>query len=112
MVCIVRRTDFRFDMSLTPEDFQALALQCQLTLTDDELAQVQSGFEALHQGIAAVLAADTAAIEPLLHPQAQGRAPELVLHADRADPHIDRALNQRSAPEVVDGLFIVPRVIE
>jgi len=83
-----------------------------------ELARIEVGesdSEALRQqlnGILAMvdemLAVDTAGIEPMAHPQdaAQRMREDLVTESD------EHALFQEAAPQVEDGLYLVPRVIE
>ena len=83
-----------------------------------ELARIEVGesdSEALRQqlnGILAMvdemLAVDTAGIEPMAHPQdaAQRMREDLVTESD------EHALFQKAAPQVEDGLYLVPRVIE
>ena len=62
---------------------------------------------------------DTTGIEPLAHPVMAVRdavlsaqAGELRLRADIASEPNQREANQRSAPSVERGLFLVPKVIE
>lgn len=51
---------------------------------------------------------DIADLEPLYHPLEIHQA----LRADNADADIDRDSIQAQAPQVADGLFLVPKVIE
>jgi aspartyl-tRNA(Asn)/glutamyl-tRNA(Gln) amidotransferase subunit C len=62
--------------------------------------------------VEAMRAVDTAGVEPLAHPVAVVREVHLRLRDDVVAEPDQRALNQRSAPAVEDGLFLVPRVIE
>ena len=57
-------------------------------------------------------AVDTRGIEPLAHPVAAMQDIALRLRADIASEPNDREANQRSAPAVEHGLFLVPKVIE
>ena len=52
--------------------------------------------------------ADTDGVEPLDHPL-DGVQP---LRTDRVTEDVDRDRFQRMAPEVRDGLYLVPRVVE
>jgi aspartyl-tRNA(Asn)/glutamyl-tRNA(Gln) amidotransferase subunit C len=57
-------------------------------------------------------AVDTRGVEPLYTPLAALGAVALRLRDDTVTEIDDRAANQRSAPAVRDGLFLVPKVIE
>jgi len=57
-------------------------------------------------------AVDTQGIEPLAHPVAAMQDIALRLREDMASEPNNREANQRSAPAVEQGLFLVPRVIE
>ena len=57
-------------------------------------------------------AVDTTGVEPLTHPVAAIQEVALRLREDVASEPDDRAANQRSAPAVERGLFLVPKVIE
>ena len=72
------------------------------------LAQL-NGFFATVERMQAV---DTAGVEPLYTPLSAVQEVSLRLRDDVVTEHVDRAANQRSAPAVEDGLFLVPKVIE
>ena len=55
---------------------------------------------------------DTAGIEPLAHPLATVQNIALRLREDRVSEPNQRAANQRNAPALENGLFLVPKVIE
>ena len=55
---------------------------------------------------------DTTGIEPLAHPVAAFQDVQLRLREDEVTEPDQREANQRSAPAVERGLFLVPRVIE
>jgi aspartyl-tRNA(Asn)/glutamyl-tRNA(Gln) amidotransferase subunit C len=57
-------------------------------------------------------AVDTSGVEPLYTPLAAVQDVGLRLRDDEVTEADQRERNQRSAPEVQDGLFLVPRVIE
>ena len=57
-------------------------------------------------------AVDTSGVEPLTHPVAAIQAVALRLREDVASEPNQREANQRSAPAVERGLFLVPKVIE
>ena len=57
-------------------------------------------------------AVDTSGVEPLYTPLSAVQAVSLRLREDVVTEVDDRTANQRSAPAVEDGLFLVPKVIE
>jgi aspartyl-tRNA(Asn)/glutamyl-tRNA(Gln) amidotransferase subunit C len=57
-------------------------------------------------------AVDTTGIEPLAHPFATVQDVTLRLRDDQVSEPNQREANQRSAPAVENGLFLVPKVIE
>jgi aspartyl-tRNA(Asn)/glutamyl-tRNA(Gln) amidotransferase subunit C len=57
-------------------------------------------------------AVDTTGIEPLAHPTAVMGTVALRLRDDVVSEPNQREANQRSAPAVEQGLFLVPKVIE
>ena len=57
-------------------------------------------------------AVDTRGTLPLAHPMAAVQDIALRLRDDLVSELNDRAANQRNAPALEQGLFLVPRVIE
>ena len=53
-------------------------------------------------------AVDTRDVEPLSHPVAASQR----LRPDTVSENVDRAALQHGAPQVEDGMYVVPRVIE
>jgi aspartyl-tRNA(Asn)/glutamyl-tRNA(Gln) amidotransferase subunit C len=72
------------------------------------LGQINGFFDLVEQ----MRAVDTQGIEPLAHPVAAMQDIALRLRDDQASEPNNREANQRSAPAVERGLFLVPRVIE
>ena len=72
------------------------------------LGQINEFFDLVEQ----MRAVDTQGIEPLAHPVAAMQDIALRLRDDLASEPNNREANQRSAPAVERGLFLVPRVIE
>ena len=99
-------------MALTPQDIDRIAHLARLELSAPEqkrmLAQINGFFDIVEQ----MRAVDTAGIEPLPHPIAVIQDLALRLRNDVPSERIDREANQRSAPAVESGLYLVPRVIE
>ncbi len=99
-------------MSLTPQDASRIAHLARLELSPEEapamLAQLNEFFSIVEQ----MSAVDTTGVEPLYTPLSAIQAVELRLRDDVVTESNQRDENQRSAPAVEDGLFLVPKVIE
>jgi aspartyl-tRNA(Asn)/glutamyl-tRNA(Gln) amidotransferase subunit C len=99
-------------MSLSPRDIQRIANLARLELRADEsqrlLTQINGFFDIVEQ----MRAVDTQGIEPLAHPVDMMQAQSLRLREDLASEPDQREANQKSAPAVERGLFLVPKVIE
>ena len=99
-------------MSLSQSDIARIASLARLQLAPDEsermLGQI-NGFFGLVERMRAV---DTAGIAPLAHPVAAIEDIALRLRDDVVSEPNNREANQRSAPAVESGLFLVPKVIE
>lgn len=99
-------------MSLNAQDIARIANLARLELQPDEsermLAQI-NGFFAIVEKMRAV---DTAGVEPLTHPVAAIQEVALRLRDDVPSEPNQREENQKSAPAVERGLFLVPKVIE
>lgn len=99
-------------MSLHPQDISRIAQLARLELRPEEsermLTQI-NGFFAIVEKMRAV---DTSGVEPLTHPVATVENVQLRLRDDVASEPNAREANQRSAPAVEAGLFLVPKVIE
>jgi aspartyl-tRNA(Asn)/glutamyl-tRNA(Gln) amidotransferase subunit C len=99
-------------MSLTPSDIARIAHLARLDLPAQEsermLTQLNGFFDLVEQ----MRAVDTSGIEPLAHPVAVIGDIALRLRDDLASEPDRREANQRSAPAVEQGLFLVPQVIE
>ena len=99
-------------MALTPTDASRIAHLARLALTPAEepvmLAQLNAFFSIVEQ----MSAVDTTGVEPLYTPLSAVQAVQLRLREDAVTEVDRREANQRSAPAVEDGLFLVPKVIE
>ena len=99
-------------MALTPDDVSRIANLARLELKAPEQAamlQQLNGFFSIVERMSAI---DTSGIEPLYTPLSAVQEVALRLREDRATETDLREQNQRSAPAVEDGLFLVPKVIE
>ena len=72
------------------------------------LAQLNSFFDVVEQ----MRAVDTSGISPLAHPVAVIEQVQLRLRDDVVSEPNNREANQKSAPAVEKGMFLVPKVIE
>lgn len=99
-------------MALTPLDASRIAHLARLELSPAEepvmLAQLNAFFSIVEQ----MSAVDTTGVEPLYTPLSAIQEVHLRLREDAVTESNQRELNQRSAPAVEDGLFLVPKVIE
>lgn len=99
-------------MALTSSDLARIAKLARLELTpahgERMLGQLNSFFDIVEQ----MRAVDTTGVAPLAHPVATLGEMALRLREDVVREPNNREANQRSAPEVQNGLFLVPKVIE
>ena len=96
-------------MSLTPTQIQNIAHLARLELREEEIPVYSNSLGRILGLVGELERADTAGVEPMAHPltgQVQRlRADEVTAPARRDD-------YQRNAPQVEEGLYLVPRVIE
>ena len=99
-------------MSLNTQDLDRIANLARLALQPAEserlLTQINGFFDIVEQ----MRAVDTSGIEPLAHPVAVMQDITLRLRDDVVTETNQREANQRTAPAVERGLFLVPKVIE
>ena len=99
-------------MPLSPEDVSRIANLARLELQPAEqtamLAQLNEFFSIVEQ----MSAVDTSGVEPLYTPLAAVQEMPLRLRDDVVTEVDRREANQRSAPAIADGLYLVPRVVE
>ena len=99
-------------MSLTPDDIARIANLARLELHPDESERMLTQINGFFGIVEAMRDVDTTGVEPLAHPVAVIQDVALRLRADVASEPNQREANQRSAPAVERGLFLVPKVIE
>ena len=103
-------------MSLTPADISRIANLARLELKPDESERMLTQLNGFFSIVEKMRAVDTAGVKPLAHPVDANRANEVAmslrLRDDRVSEPNNRTANQRSAPAVERGLFLVPKVIE
>ena len=99
-------------MSLTSADIARIANLARLALQPEEGERMLTQINGFFDMVEKIRAVDTSGIEPLAHPLATSQALPLRLRADVASEPKNREANQRNAPAVENGLFLVPKVIE
>ena len=99
-------------MALTPDDVSRIAHLARLELQPAEQAAMLAQLNGFFRIVEQMSAVDTSGIEPLYTPLSAVQSVTLRLRDDVVSETDQRVLNQRSAPAVEDGLFLVPKVIE
>jgi aspartyl-tRNA(Asn)/glutamyl-tRNA(Gln) amidotransferase subunit C len=99
-------------MALSPKDVSRIAHLARLELQPGEQAAMLEQLNGFFAIVEQMRAVDTATVEPLYTPLSALEQTALRLRNDEVTESDQRELNQRSAPAVEDGLYLVPRVIE
>ena len=99
-------------MSLSSKDIARIANLARLELSPDESARLLVQTNDFFNIVEKMRAVDTTGITPLAHPLDTIQAMTLRLRDDVASEPNNREANQRTAPAVENGLFLVPKVIE
>ena len=99
-------------MSLTPADIDRLAHLARLGLQPEERARLHTQLNDFFGIVEKMRAVDTTGLVPLAHPLDLHDSMALRLREDVASGPNQIDANQRSAPAVENGLFLVPKVIE
>jgi aspartyl-tRNA(Asn)/glutamyl-tRNA(Gln) amidotransferase subunit C len=98
-------------MALTPADVSRIAQLARLELQPAERAAMLAQLNGFFGIVAQMGAVDTSGVEPLYTPLSAVQEVTLRLREDVVTESDQREANQRSAPAVEDGLFLVPKVI-
>jgi aspartyl-tRNA(Asn)/glutamyl-tRNA(Gln) amidotransferase subunit C len=99
-------------MALTPQDTSRIAHLARLELSAAEAPEMLRQLNDFFGIVEQMSAVDTAGVEPLFTPLSAIQQVQLRLRDDVVSEADNRTANQRSAPAVEDGLFLVPKVIE
>ncbi|WP_225785345.1 Asp-tRNA(Asn)/Glu-tRNA(Gln) amidotransferase subunit GatC [Xenophilus sp. Marseille-Q4582] len=99
-------------MSLSSSDIARIASLARLQLAPEESERMLTQINGFFGIVERMRAVDTTGIEPLAHPVAAIEDVTLRLADDVVSEPDNRAANQKSAPAVEAGLFLVPKVIE
>jgi aspartyl-tRNA(Asn)/glutamyl-tRNA(Gln) amidotransferase subunit C len=99
-------------MSLNSQDIARIANLARLELSPEESARLLVQTNDFFTIVEKMRAVDTTGIEPLAHPLDTIQTMSLRLRDDIASEPNNREANQRTAPAVENGMFLVPKVIE
>ncbi len=95
-------------MSLSKNDVEKVARLARLAMTDAEVQAAHAQLSNIFGLIEEMQAVDTAGIEPMSHAQEVTQR----LREDTVTEQNQRGLFQSIAPQVEQGLYLVPQVIE
>ncbi len=90
------------------EQVRAIARLARIAVDEGEAVALQQQLDGIFAMIERMRAVDTAGVEPMSHPQEVMQR----LRADEVTETDQHALFQSVAPQVEDGLYLVPKVIE
>ena len=99
-------------MPLNPEDVGRIAHLACLELSGAEQTAMLSQLNDFFSIVEQMSAVDTSGVEPLYTPLSAVQEMSLRLRKDVVTELDERDLNQRSAPALADGLYLVPKVME
>jgi aspartyl-tRNA(Asn)/glutamyl-tRNA(Gln) amidotransferase subunit C len=99
-------------MSLNPQDIQRIANLARLSLDESQSTRMREQINGFFDLVTQMQDINTEGIEPMSHPVDLMQLQTLRLRDDVASEPNHRETNQRSAPAVKRGLFLVPKVIE
>ena len=97
---------------LSRDDVHRIAELARIEVPEEGLAALQQSLNGIFGLIEQIAAVDTRGVEPLYTPLSAIQAVHLRLRDDVVTESNEREANQRSAPAVEDGLFLVPKVVE
>ena len=95
-------------MSLSLADVEKVARLARLAMNDEELKAAQSQLNNIFGLIAEMQAVDTKGVAPMSHSQDLAQR----LREDKVTETNQREAFQAIAPQVENGLYLVPQVIE
>ena len=93
---------------LSLDQIRRVADLARLELSEAEIVAMQQELNGILELVDQMAAVDTEGVEPMSHPQAAMQR----LREDRVTETDERELFQSIAPQVEDGLYLVPKVIE
>ena len=95
-------------MSLSTQDVEKVARLARLATSPDEIETAKNQLNGIFGLIAEMQAVSTEGVEPMSHSQDLAQR----LREDRVTETDQRAAFQAIAPQVEQGLYLVPKVIE
>lgn len=95
-------------MSLSSDEVIRMAKLARLHLQPEEIAGLQHDLSDMLDLVGQMQAVDTQGVQPMAHPLAVTGC----LRTDQVTEQNQRAAYQAVAPQVAEGLYLVPRVVE
>jgi aspartyl-tRNA(Asn)/glutamyl-tRNA(Gln) amidotransferase subunit C len=103
-------------MALSLDDVRRIAALARIELSEPEMARAREQLNGILVLVEQLQAVDTSGVEPMSHPAHAAGSPDadgaLRLRDDRVTETDRRSLYQSVAPQVENGLYLVPKVIE
>ena len=99
-------------MKLTADELQRIAHLARITVSESDVAAMQTQLNGIFGLIDELQAVDTKGIEPLSHPLDVIGDMAQRLREDRITEPDARDANMANAPAQENGLFLVPKVLE
>ncbi len=95
-------------MSLDKAQVEAIAELAQLGLTPGEIEELRGELASILEFVAQMSTAELSGITPMAHSNETATP----LRPDSVDAVVKRELFQENAPQVQDGLYLVPKVVD
>ena len=95
-------------MSLTINDVRRISDLARIDLSDANAEKLMVELNDILSMVEQIQSIDTTCVEPMPHPFGGAQR----LREDEVSEHNRREENMQNAPDVMDGLFLVPKVIE
>lgn len=95
------------DVSLNKQQVQHIAMLARLSLDDEEIDDVVTKLSSIVDFVDQLQAVPTDHVLPMAHPLDHSQR----LRADVVTEAVERDKIQKNAPQVQDGLYLVPKVI-
>jgi aspartyl-tRNA(Asn)/glutamyl-tRNA(Gln) amidotransferase subunit C len=95
-------------MTIAIEDVEKIAHLARLAIHDQDKAKYATELSNILNLVEQMNQVDTTDLKPMAHPKDVCQR----LRTDKVTEAIDRELLQSTAPNVADGLYLVPQVIE
>ncbi len=93
---------------LSRDQVLRIARLARIEVADSEAAALERELDGILDVVGRMAAVDTRGVEPMSHPEDTGQR----LREDRVTEENRRDAFQAAAPQVEDGLYLVPKVIE